>query len=273
MTTLPFRLHGAGVLAPGLTSLSSLRECCLHQTSIDPLSTFDLQAPDRLPSNERRRATRAVRLVLACVEQLCREGAYDMANVRSVFATDDGIGEVSQQMLEAVSTTGQVSPIIFPNSVHGAAAGYFSIAFQNRKSATTVSQGVESFAAGLLTAVIEATTLNEPVLLVAYDAAMTAPMDEVLPIMCPTATAWLISPCSSSAPVGLADFELTVQPAEALPVATLPAWIPRHWHANSSVRGFAALSLLDSGPGASCRIALGDYSLSMQAIRNGVDNG
>lgn len=264
MISLGFRLQAAGVVAPGLMSLATLYQLCQRQITIDPTAQLDLPAPVRLPPNERRRATMAVRLALASVEQIYDLDLYALASVRAVFATDDGIGETSQQMLEAISTSQQVSPLVFPNSVHGVAAGYFSIAFQNRKPTTTISQGADSFAAGLLTAVTEATVLNEPVLFVAYDAAMVAPMDEMLPIVSPTATAWIISPRSDDHQEGLADFKLTFQAGAVLSANTLPAWVPKQWHPNSSIQGFAVLGLLQGSPDSCCQFALGDCSLTIR---------
>ena len=109
-----------------------------------------------LPANERRRASQAVRLALACIEQALQASPFPVETLRSVFATDEGTGEVCQQMLEALATTRQVSPLLFPNSVHNAPSGYFSIAWRNRQPATVVSLGLESFASGLLCAVTEA---------------------------------------------------------------------------------------------------------------------
>lgn len=269
MTTLEFRLHAAGVLAPDLTSLSSLCQLSQGQITIDPLAQLDLPTPKRLPPNERRRAPNAVRLALACIEQVCDRETYDVSSMRAVFATDDGIGEISQQMLEAISTTRQVSPLVFPNSVHGVAAGYFSIGFENRKSATTVSQGADSFAAGLLTAATETVMLNKYILFVAYDVSMTPPMDEVLPIVSPTATAWVISPCVDDICTGLADFKITVEPEISPRIAKLPAWIPKQWHANSSIQGFAALGLLQLTQDECCRLPFGDCSLVIQTIGRG----
>lgn len=269
MTSLKFRLHAVGVLAPGLTSLSGLAQFSSGQITIDPMANLDLPAPARLPPNERRRATTAVRLALACIEQISVGDAYDVASVRAVFATDDGVGEVSQQMLEAISTTRQVSPLVFPNSVHGVAAGYFSIAFQNKKPTTTISQGAESFAAGLLAAVIEANVLNEVILLVAYDAPMLAPMDEVLPIVRPTATAWVISSRTDKECERLADFELTLEPDTALSDLAFPAWIPKQWHANSSIQGYAALGLIQAPPDTCRQLALGNCTLTIRTINKG----
>ena len=175
MSRFRFDFHAAAVLAPGLVSLADLRAVCRGERPYvhEPLQ---LPSPAMLPAHERRRASQVVRLVLACIAQALHESPFPVETLRAVFATDEGTGEVCQQMLEAVATTRQISPLLFPNSVHNAPSGYFSIAWRNREPATLVSLGVESFASGLLCAVIEAAASRQPVLLVVYDPAMTPPL-------------------------------------------------------------------------------------------------
>lgn len=264
MSALRFRLHAVSVLAPGLNSLSDLMQLRAGLLNVDYQLALNLPKPHRLPPNEQRRAPQVVRLTMECIEQLAATG-HDVSSLRSVFVTDDGVGEISTQMLEAINTTQQVSPLVFPSSVHGVAAGYFAIAFQNRKASTTISQGADSFAAGLLTAVIEAIALNESILLVAYDAPMLTPMSEVLPIVSPTATAWIISP-DLTRPKGLGKFQLFVDDEPNAELSDLPTWLPNSWLANSSVQAFAVLDLLYASSEVSYRMRLGGGSLVIKQV-------
>ena len=182
MIPLNFHFHAAGVIAPGMTSLAQLRSICrVNQTPV-LTDVLQLPIPEMLPANERRRASQVVRLTQTCIQQALESCPFPVESLRSVFATDEGTGEVCQRVLEAVTTTRQVSPLIFSNSVQNAPSGYFSISWHNRQSSTVVSLGLESFASGLLCAVTEAIACEQPVLLVAYDPPMTTPMDELLPI-------------------------------------------------------------------------------------------
>jgi hypothetical protein len=78
-----------------------------------------------LPANERRRASQVVRLTQACIEQALRDCPFPAGSLRSVFATDEGTGEICRQVLEAVATTREVSPLVFANSVQNAPSGLF----------------------------------------------------------------------------------------------------------------------------------------------------
>jgi hypothetical protein len=263
------QLHAAGVLAPGLASLQDL--LALARTGAGASAAgLPLASPATLPPNERRRASQVVRLTLACAEQALQAGALSGRDVRTVFASDEGTGEVCQQMLEALATTRLPSPLLFHNSVHNAPAGYFSIAQRNRQSATSVSLGVDSFAAGLLCAAAEARSTGQPVLLLSYDPAMTAPLHAFLPVTHATATAWVLSaPPTPAAPPAAAGLTLELHDGGA-PVDALPGWAAP-WAAHSSARALHALAVVagpDPGP-AGLTLAIGGQRLRIERASPG----
>jgi hypothetical protein len=265
MRPLEFRLHAAAVVAPGLSSLADFRAACGNAGEAYIPTAVTLPAPSALPNNERRRASQVVRLALACIAQALESSPFPADSLRSVFATDEGTGEVSQQMLEVLATTRQVSPLLFPNSVHNAPSGYFSIAWRNTEPSNVVSLGLESFASGLLCAVTEAAATGQPVLLAAYDPAMTAPMDELLPVTEPIAAAMVIT----SGKVGdglpsLGTFSCALSSAADTKPSALPAWFPQLWINHSSARALLALSLLEASRDEICRLSLGGTQLVLQ---------
>ena len=262
MKPLAFRLHAAGVLAPGLATLADLRLASRGEQAI-VAAPLVLPAPPQLPAAERRRASQAVRLTLACIAQALETSPFDPAELRSVFATDEGTGEVCQQMLEALATTRQVSPLVFTNSVHNAPSGYFSIGWRNRQPATVVSLGLESFACGLLCAVTDAAASGQAVLLAVVDPAMTSPLDELLPITQATAAAFVLSAGATSAAPALASFRMELQPGSSALPSPLPAWLPPAWSGNGSARAIAALGLLDQAAGTVSRFSLGGQLLAL----------
>lgn len=267
MSSLHFHLHAASVLAPGMTSLAQLRSICRNNQPPVSLDALPLPSPDMLPANERRRASQVVRLTQACIQQVLKDCPFPVESLRSVFATDEGTGEVCQQVLQAVTSTRQVSPLVFSNSVQNAPSGYFSISWRNRQSSTVVSFGLESFASGLLCAVTEAIACAQPVLLVAYDPAMTAPMDELLSIREATATAWIISSGtkSDSTPT-LASFALELENAGSHPPTAWPTWLPTRWSTHSSALALAALGLLEAPLATPYRMTFGTQLLCLQRL-------
>jgi hypothetical protein len=208
---------------------------------------------------------------LACTEQAMLTSPYSPDQLRCVFASDEGTGEICQQMLEALATTRQVSPLLFHNSVHNAPSGYFSIAYQNRLPAVSVSMGSESFASGLLCAVSEACTSGQPVLFLAYDPPLPEPIRSLLPIEQASATAWIIASGATHddthtvAQKPLGSFEVSLNPAGASRDQKPPKWLPVRWRANSSARSFEVLALLANGRG-SCEFALGAQRLCVTLV-------
>ena len=265
---LHFNLHAASVLAPGMASLAQLRSVCRsNQPPVSP-EFIPLPSPAMLPANERRRASQVVRLTQACIEQVLQSCPFPVESLRSVFATDEGTGEICQQVFDALATTRQVSPLIFSNSVQNAPSGYFSIAWRNRQSSTVVSLGLESFASGLLCAVTEAIATKQPILLVAYDPSMTSPMDELLPVCQATATAWIISSDARYAGVPvLGSFALSLELAEVHTPSRWPTWLPAQWATHSSASALAALGLLEAPTESTYRMAFGGQLLCLQRLR------
>lgn len=266
MTALEFNLHAASVIAPGFATLDDLRSACRHDAAPTAQPTWKPPVATLLPANERRRVSTAVRFVLACIEQVLPHSPFPVDAMRSVFATDEGTGEVCVQMLDTLATTREISPLLFPNSVHNAPAGYFSMACRNRQPATVVSLGLESFASALLCAVSEALTMQTPVLLVSYDLALPAPMNELLPIHEASATAWVLSSGATHAGVAaLGRFSLRLEPKNSPAQAWIaPSWLPSRWSAHSSARALAALGLLEAAPGTPYVMTLGAQQLVLE---------
>lgn len=270
MNPLSFDLHAAGVLAPGLNCLDDLRAACRSGRLPEAVKPAPAPSPDVLPANERRRASQVVRLTLACIDQALASSPFEADALRCVFATDEGTGEICQQMLHALDTTRQISPSLFSNSVLNAPSGYFSIGHRNRQSAIVISVGLESFAAGLVFAATEAWVAGQPVLLVSYDPAMTPPMDELLPIRVSTASAWVISVGMAQHLPKLASFSIDVGEAGSAGPTTLPSWIPTDWSNQGSSCAFAALGLLEAQESAEVRLRWNELMLR---IRRKSDRG
>lgn len=264
--SLQFDLYAAGVLAPGIDVLADVFALRRGEAAREG-SVAALPAPEALPANERRRASQVVRLTLACAERALTTCPFPVDQLRMVFASDEGTGEVCQQMLETLATTRQVSPLLFHNSVHNAPSGYFSIAHRNRQSATSVSLGTQSFAAGLLCAAGEACTSGQPVLLLAYDPEMTDPLSTLLPVTRATASAWIIAARGSSASEPMASFALSLHATPGGDAPARPGWLPAAWAANSSAEALVALSLLDdAAPHRACELRLGAQVLRLERV-------
>jgi hypothetical protein len=109
-----------------------------------------------------------------------------------------------------------VSPTRFHNSVHNAAAGYWSIALRSNAPSTSLSCNDWSFAAGLLEGCAQCLTAGQPVLLVSYDLPYPEPLQGVRPILGILGAALLLAPKAGTE--AFARINLQVKAGIAAPV-------------------------------------------------------
>jgi hypothetical protein len=152
-------------------------------------------APTVLAPAERRRAPDTVALALHVAVAACESAGRVPTELRSVFASTHGDLAISDYMCATLATTpAQLSPTKFHNSVHNAAAGYWSIGTGSHMPYTAVSAARYTFAVGLLEAATQAATDEVPVLYVAYDIEARGPFATVAPSRGLLGVALVLSP-------------------------------------------------------------------------------
>ncbi len=165
--------------------------------------------PAILPPNERRRATRTIRLALEACREAMEHASHRADQVASVFASSDGDAELLDSLCTALARENPVlSPFEFHNSVHNAPAGYWAIATGSHCASTSLCGFDGSFSAGLVDAVAYAGVEASPVLMVAYDQPLPHPLDTKRHLVAPFAAAFLIGPQPAAG--DLASLRLTV---------------------------------------------------------------
>jgi hypothetical protein len=126
--------------------------------------------PSILPANERRRAPDTVAVALEVAQAACVNAGRDPAQLATVFASTYGDLAITDYMCSTLAqapTT--LSPTRFHNSVHNAAAGYWTIATGCRQPYCALGAGDYTFAAGLFAAALQVCADQTDVLYVAYD--------------------------------------------------------------------------------------------------------
>jgi hypothetical protein len=137
-------------------------------------------APQLLAPNERRRAPESVAVALEVALAACADAGRDPALLPSVFTSTHGDLSITDYMCATLAgDPSAVSPTKFHNSVHNAAAGYWTIGAGCREAATAISAYDASFAQGLLEALMQLAEGAEAVLLVGYDTGATGPLRSV----------------------------------------------------------------------------------------------
>jgi hypothetical protein len=173
-------------------------------------------ASELLPIAERRRSPVPVKLALAVGHEAFQNSGRDAATTATVFASSSGEGETLHQMCETLASADRdVSPTRFHNSVHNAAAGYWSIATQCRAPSTSVCCHDASFAAGLLEAVSQVLAAEAPVALIAYDHPYPEPLNAVRPIPGDFGVAMLLAPRATERAAAAVDIAFVPQEKSA----------------------------------------------------------
>ena len=211
-------VEGVGLHGPGLDRwnrsrlILAGRQLYMHEDLCLP--------PDRLlPANERRRAVQTVKIALAVGAEAFTAARRDPATTPTVFASSGGDGATIHEILSVLASSDrEISPTRFHNSVQNAPAGYWSIATGARAASSSLCCEDDSFAAGLLEAVVQAIIGCEAVGLIAYDAPYPAPLNQVRQIGSAFGVALVLSPLPTT--TAFAHIELTLgQLAEASTLA------------------------------------------------------
>lgn len=186
-------IEAVGLAAPGLPSW---HEACATLRGEKPfvLAPLPPHTPALLPLNERRRATPAIRLAFRAAEDAIQHTALSSASLATVFASSDAdLAIIHRICLALTATPPLVSPTDFHNSVHNAAAGYWSIAAGARAASTSISAYDGSFAAGLLEASSQVLVDGCDTLLVAFDMPAPEPLQAKRCVLHPAAVALVLS--------------------------------------------------------------------------------
>jgi hypothetical protein len=152
-------------------------------------------APALLPPAERRRAPDTVAVALEVAARACEMAQRDPKLLASVFACTHGDLAISDYMCDTLAKTPALtSPTKFHNSVHNAAAGYWTIGTGCLKPYTSLSGYYCTFSEGLLEAASQALSEGAPVLFVAFDIEARGPVGTMQPSRGVLAGALVISP-------------------------------------------------------------------------------
>ena len=201
-------LSGIGLAAPGLPGWSDgARVLSGESPYVD--AELPPYTPERLPANERRRASQVVRLAFRAAEDAVRSSSAVLSELAAVFATADADLAITSRILSALAQLPRViSPTDFHNSVQNAAAGYWSIGTSAQRPSTTVAGHDASFAVGLLEAAAMVHVDRIDTLLVAFDAPAPEPLLEKRPVLKPVAVALLLTAEATASTIATMQIEL-----------------------------------------------------------------
>ncbi|MES2886812.1 MAG: beta-ketoacyl synthase chain length factor [Pseudomonadota bacterium] len=165
----PVFVEGLAVWAPRWPSWSQAQAAFRGEdVAVEPPAKRP--APLLLPPTERRRAPDTVALALEVASQAIDGSGQAAADLPCVFTSAHGDLAINDTMCSTLAESPTLlSPTKFHNSVHNAAAGYWTMGTGCMQTSTAVSAFEHSFAAGLLEALSFCVAEQRAVLLVGYD--------------------------------------------------------------------------------------------------------
>ncbi|MCJ7451881.1 MAG: beta-ketoacyl synthase chain length factor [Steroidobacteraceae bacterium] len=176
MSTLTAYVNGVSFWAPRMPGWQIAAQV-LRGEATAPEQPAPRPAPTLLGPTERRRAPDTVAIALEVAGRACESAGADPKELPSVFASTYGDLAISDYMSETlVRTPTLISPIRFHNSVHNAAAGYWTIGTGCYEPYTALTAFGDTFGEGLLEALVQAECGGRAVLLVAYDIEARGPL-------------------------------------------------------------------------------------------------
>jgi hypothetical protein len=230
-------IEGVGFWASRLPGWSTAREILAGRAQA-PAAPVPRPSPALLPPAERRRAPDTVALALEVAARACEAAARDPKSMASIFASTHGDLAISDAICDTLAKTPSLtSPTKFHNSVHNAAAGYWTIGTGCLKPYTSVSGYYFTFGQGLLEACVQALSEQAPVLFVAFDIEARGPVGTMQPSRGVFAGALVISPETSERTVARLAWEVreVPEPRQSEPRAANAALVDGNAMANGLV--------------------------------------
>ncbi|MCE7032140.1 beta-ketoacyl synthase chain length factor [Lysobacter sp. GX 14042] len=179
MSSLACTIEGIGFWSRGLPSWEAA--LAFARAGVLPEQAPAKPSPQLLAANERRRAPETVAVALEVALAACRDAGREPGSLPSVFASSQGDLVIADYMSATLAASpAAISPTRFHNSVHNAAAGYWTIGTGAMHPATALSAGPGTFAQGLLEALAQLACGAPAVLLVGYDGAAIGPLGGVV---------------------------------------------------------------------------------------------
>jgi len=236
-------LAGIGLLGPGLADWKSAAEILSGRLSYQPAPTV-LPVAALLPPAERRRVGAVVKLALAIGQAAASAAELDPATLITVFSSSTGDGHNCHYLCETLASSDRhISPTRFHNSVHNAAAGYWSIATGATAPSNVLGAFDASFGAGLLEAMAQVMAEQQPVLLLSYDGDYAEPLFSARPVPDTCGIALTLVPKASAHSLARLKLRLCAAPGDVLPDAGIEALR----RAIPAARGLPLLALLAKG--------------------------
>lgn len=247
-------LEGLGAWTPELPDWDAFSDWLRGQPSEARESARP--RPSVLPAGERRRAPLSVLVAIEVASQAVAMSGREAATLPSIFASAHGDADILDYTCATLaSAPAELSPTRFHNSVHNAAAGYWTIATGCHAASSALTALEYTFGASLLEAASLAAAESTPVLMVASDGPGSGPLEDVIASRRRFGCALLLAPERTQAARARLDIGLDTRQPETADGEHARALAD----ANLSARGMKLLEMLANGVSSGVRIPAGPH--------------
>ena len=265
MKNIEFSIVGLGAWGSHFQNWSELQQLLIGKD----LDAHGLKGPkpEVIPANERRRAPLPVRLAVETSWQAAKASSFEPKELSSVFVSGLGDTQLTDYMCKVLAGENKaLSPTKFHNSVHNAAAGYWTISTGCMQAANSVAGFDESVSLTLLEALVQADAEQRPMLITLYDAPSSAVLQGLLKNQQAFAVSLVIVPSSllESKP----DFSATVDAKKVdWPESSYSGVLDECYQTNPVARVLPLLDLLGDQSEQSISMPLSSHtSLSINKV-------
>lgn len=185
-------LRGVGVWTPGYADVAAWSQRHVPGAMPDP----KVEAPraELLPPMLRRRTSLLTRMAAEVAQQAMTASGVDPHTVPVLYGSVYGEIRTTVDILAAMlDPAAPMSPTRFHNSVHNTAAGYVSIATQNRCGNAALTAGAATLAMGLLECAGIVVQTGGPCVLVIAEESLPEPLAAGV-VYAPLAAAFVVGP-------------------------------------------------------------------------------
>ncbi|GLR00002.1 beta-ketoacyl synthase chain length factor [Dyella mobilis] len=251
MSELRVQVEGIGAWTPHATGWDAFKRVFAG----DPPSELPARpAATALSPNERRRAPESVLVAIEVAAQAIAASQRAGGDLACVFASAYGDQATTDYMCRILARApAELSPTRFHNSVHNAAAGYWTIATECRAPSTAMCAGLATFGASLLEAATQVCADHRAVLLVCSDTVGVGPLGELIGCHLAFGCAMVLAPCTDQGALSLRLTTVAQAPRHSLLAPTCMKWMSE----NPSAASLPLLATLAHG-GGDCVLAASD---------------
>jgi hypothetical protein len=175
-------ISAIGCWGYGFSNWHELSALLTAETSLGNNHLVRQPKTEIIPPNERRRAPLLVKIAIESSWQATQMAALDPTELACVFVSSFGDTSLTDYMCKVLSgEQKQLSPTKFHNSVHNAAAGYWTISTGCMQAANSISAFENSVSLALLEAMIQSVSEQKPILITFYDIPIVNAQKTVFP--------------------------------------------------------------------------------------------